>query len=293
VIIIGMGYCAWAAADLAGGAGRVIEVATGGDRLRFLPEADPRSILEWVTAGLVVALGSVPQQDVLQRVKSSRDERTAAASSILGGLTYFVIASVPIFLACAALAIDPAGVERLAASDPQLILPTLILERTPFGVQVLFFGALLSAILSTAGGALLAPAVTLAENVVRPLVKPKDDRALLATMRFTVLGLATAVLAMALTSRLSIYQLVNESGKVVLVTSFVPLAAGLFWPGATGRGALASIGCGLVGWLAAEALAPQAVIPPALAGFAASLGGMVAGSLALRDPRAAAQPVAK
>ena len=40
-------------------------------------------------------------------------------------------------------------------------------------------------------------------------------------MRLGALALAVAVTAMALTSRLSIYQLVNESGKVVLVAAFV------------------------------------------------------------------------
>ncbi len=279
LIIAGLGYCAWVVADLAGGAPRVLEVATAGGRMRFLPEADAGSVLAWISAGLVVALGSVPQQDVFQRVRSSRDEATAVRSSILGGLVYFTVAAIPISLACAALAIDPAGVERVAAEDPQLILPTLILERTPLAVQVLFFGALISAILSTAGGALLAPAVTLAENIVRPWVKQKDDRALLATMRFTLAGLAMAVLAMALTSRLSIYQLVNESGKVVLVTSFVPLAAGIFWRRANARGALAAIACGLAAWLGAEALDPQGVFPPALVGFGASLAGMLGGSL--------------
>jgi Na+/proline symporter len=83
---------------------------------------------------------------------------------------------------------------------------------------------------------------------------------------------------MALTSKLSIYQLVNESGKVVLVTSFVPLAAGIFWPRATSRGALAAIGAGLGTWLALEAVAPGGPVPPALAGFAASLAAMVAAS---------------
>jgi Na+/proline symporter len=98
---------------------------------------------------------------------------------------------------------------------------------------------------------------------------------------------------MALTSKLSIYQLVNESGKVVLVSSFVPLAAGVFWPRASGRGALAAIGCGLAGWLAAEALDPQGLIPPALIGFGASLAGMLAGSLASGTPNPAARAPAK
>jgi Na+/proline symporter len=145
---------------------------------------------------------------------------------------------------------------------------------------VFFFGALISAILSTASGALLAPAVALAQNVVRPLAKPRDDRALLLTMRLTVVGLALAVTAMALTSRLSIYQLVNESGKVVLVSSFVPLAAGLFWPRANARGAYGAIAAGLATWIALEIAAPEGLFPPALAGLFASVAGMIAGSLA-------------
>ncbi len=278
-IIAGMGYVAWMVADLAGGTARVIEAAAGSDRFQFLPAPDAKSILAWVTAALVVVLGSIPQQDVFQRIRSARSESVAVRATLVGGLVYLVVASIPIFLVSAALLIDPALVARLVDADYQLILPTLIIQHTPLAVQVLFFGALVSAILSTAGGALLAPAVALAENVIRPIVNPKDDRALLRTMRLTVAGLAVAVTGMALTSKLSIYQLVNESGKVVLVSAFVPLAAGLFWSRANARGAHASIAAGLTTWLALEWGAPDADVPPALAGLLASVLGMLAGSL--------------
>jgi solute:Na+ symporter, SSS family len=285
MIIVGMVYVAWIVADLAGGAGRVIDAAAASGRFRFLPEADVRSVLAWTSSALVVALGSIPQQDVLQRVMSAKDERTAVRASIMGAVLYFAIAAIPIFLVSAAALIDAPMVERLIGEDYQLILPTLVLERTPLMVQVLFFGALIAAILSTAAGALLAPAVALAENVIRPLANPPDDRALLRTMRLTVTGLALAVTLLALTSRLSIYQLVNESGKVVLVSSFVPLAAGLFWRRANASGAHWSIGLGLATWIALELAAPEGIVPPVLAGLAAGIAGMIAGSLlALRAP---------
>ena len=279
VIIVGMVYLAWVVAGLAGGVPRVIDAAAASGRFRFLPDADARSVMAWVSAALIVLLGSIPQQDVLQRVKSAKDEATAVRASVAGGLLYFVIAAIPIFLVSAAALIDPPMVERLIIQDYQLILPTLILERTPLVVQVLFFGALISAILSTAAGALLAPAVALAQNVIRPFVKPADDRQVLRTMRLTVAGLALAVAAMAFTSRLSIYQLVNESGKVVLVSAFVPLAAGLFWPRADARGARWSILAGLATWIGLELLAGDGLVPPALAGLGAGLVGMVIGSL--------------
>ena len=284
VIIAGMAYVAWVVGDLAGGPGRVIEAASASGRLALLPEPDARSVLAWVNAGLIVMLGSVPQQDVFQRVRSARTAAIAMRASIAGGIVYFLVALVPVFLVSAAVLIDAPMVERLLAADSQRILPTLILERTPLAVQVLFFGALISAILSTAGGALLAPAVTLAENVIRPLLPAMDDRGVLRTMRLTVLGVAAAVLTMALTSKLSIYQLVNESGKVVLVAAFVPLAAGLFWKRASTFGAYLSIGAGLAVWIAMELAAPKALVPPPLAGLLASLAGMLAGSLATKRP---------
>ncbi|QJR16789.1 sodium:solute symporter family protein [Usitatibacter palustris] len=288
VIIVGMLYVAWVVSDLAGGAGKVIEAAATADRLQFLPEANAKSVLAWISAALIVMFGSIPQQDVLQRVMSAKDESIAVRASILGGLLYFVIALIPIFLVSAASLIDPPMVERLMDKDYQLILPTLILERMPLAVQVLFFGALLSAILSTAGGALLAPSVALAENVVRPLLERRgvvlEDAKVLLVMRLTVAVLAIAVTAMALGSRMSIYQLVNESGKVVLVSAFVPLTAGIFWARATARGAHLAIIAGLGTWIALEAFAPEALVPPVLAGLVASAIGMVLGSLATRSP---------
>ena len=282
MIIGGMGYVAWVVGDLAGGPARVWESVASTDRLRVLPEGDARSILAWVSAALIVFFGSVPQQDVLQRIKSARDERAAVAGSLAGGIVYFFIALVPIYLVCSAALIDAPLVERLVAKDYQLILPTLIVERTPLVVQALFFGALVSAILSTAGGALLAPAVVIAESVMRPLARPTTDREVLRIMRAAVFLLAVAVTVMALTSTMSIYQLVNESGKVVLVSSFVPLAAGLFWKRATTRGAHLAIAAGLAVWIALEALAPEALLPPALAGLIASAAAMAAGSLLSR-----------
>ena len=283
VIVGGLAYVAWAVAGAAGGAPRVIEAASAGGRLGFPWPADAGALLTLVASTFIVLLGSVPQQDVLQRVKSARDESTAVRATLVGAAIYFAIACVPMFLVSAATLIDPGMVSALLDKDPQLILPTLVLERTPVIVQALFFGALLSAIFSTASGALLAPAVTIAENLVRPVLRDRSDAAVLRAMRLTVLGLAVAVTGMALLSTQSIYQLVNNSGKVVLATSFVPLAAGLFWRRATAPGAFASAVAGLVAWLWAEALMPMAVVPPVLAGLAASVLGMAAGSMQQRS----------
>lgn len=279
VIVAGMGYVAYAFAEAAGGFSRVVETAAEGGRLTFPWPSDLKGWLALISASSIVLLGSVPQQDVLQRVRSARSEGIAVRGALLGAAAYFCVAAIPMFLVSAATLIDPAQVTHLLERDSQLILPTLVLERTPLLVQALFFGALLSAIFSTASGAMLAPAVAIAENLVRPLLRDRSDAMALRTMRLTVLVLAVAVTAMALISRQSIYELVNNSGKVVLATAFVPLAAGLFWKRATASGAWWSALGGLGVWLLAEWLAPEATVPPVLAGFivSAAVMGAVSG----------------
>ncbi len=64
------------------------------------------------------------------------------------------------------------------------------------------------------------------------------------------------------------------------MSSFVPLAFGLFWKPATRQGGLAAILMGLASWLTCEvAFADAAVPPPQMVGLMFSISGMVFGSL--------------
>ena len=65
--------------------------------------AEPKAVLAFISAAFVAFLGSIPQQDVFQRAMSARNEETAMTASILGGILYFVIASIPVFLIMAAV----------------------------------------------------------------------------------------------------------------------------------------------------------------------------------------------
>ena len=185
------------------------------------------------------------------------------------------------FLAYSATLIDPELVQNLIDGDKQsqLILPNLILGHAPLFAQVMFFGALLSAIKSCASATLLAPSVTFTENILRPAFKHLGDRQLLRMMRIVVLCFTVMVTLFALNSHLTIYKMVENAYKVTLVSAFVPLAFGLYWKHANQQGALAAIVLGLGTWIWCEILAPDAVCPPQLAGFFAALTGMIGGSL--------------
>ena len=280
VILLGLFYIAYLVAGKAGGVGTVVAHADAAGKFEFWPKFEVRDVLAFIGAWVTLMFGSIPQQDVFQRVTSSRTERIAVAGSVLGGVLYFLFAFVPIFLAYSASLIDPKMVDELMRKDHQQILPALILNHTPLAAQIIFFGALLSAVMSTASGTLLAPSVTFTENILKKLIRSEmTDRQFLWTMRGTVAVFAVGVTLFALHSDSTIYEMVVGAYKVTLVAAFVPLVAGLYWKRATRQGALAAIFSGLATWIPLELAAPEGLIPPQLAGLLASIAAMIAGSL--------------
>jgi SSS family transporter len=295
IIIVGLIYLAFLLGGAAGGFDRVVAHAADAGKFEFWPKLDMREILAFLAAFLTAALGSIPQQDVFQRVTAAKDADTAVRGTLFGGLIYFCMAFVPIYLAYCALIIDPKMVEPLLKgenNESQLILPNLIAGHTPFFAQVMFFGALLSAIMSSASAALLAPSTLFTENVLRPFVPRMGDRELLLVMRLVLIIFGLAVMIFALLSDASIYQMVQNAYKVTLVSAFAPLVMGLYWRRSTVDGALFSVVLGISTWVLMEIFAPEAIVPPQLVGMAFSFLGMVVGSLyGRRTPQAhAAHP---
>ena len=282
VILIGLTAVAWLVGGMAGGPGKVIAAAAEAGKLEFWPRGGAKEWLWFLAAWMTLAIGSIPQQDVFQRVTSAKDEQTAVRGSLLGGLLYFCFAFIPMFIAYSALVIEPGYGSLFAGEDAreiQRILPDLILERTPMWAQVLFFGALLSAILSTASGALLAPTALFTENVLRPLVPRMSDQQFLLLLRVVLVTFTLAALLFALNSKSTMYEMVQNAYKVTLVSCIVPLAAGIYWKRASVPGAMLSVVFGLFSWGVAEFTAPEATIPPQLVGLAFSILGMGLGSL--------------
>jgi Na+/proline symporter len=144
---------------------------------------------------------------------------------------------------------------------------------------VLFFGALLSAILSTASGAIIAPTSLVTENIIKPRFTRMSDRQFLLTLRAVLIAFTLAALLFALNSKKTMYDMVQNAYTVTLVSAFVPLAAGIFWKRANNAGAILSAALGLVAWLIADFAAADALVPPPLVGLAFSIVGMVLGSL--------------
>lgn len=296
ILVVGLATLAVFAGNQAGGADKVIALAVSQDMFKFLPEPELKEILFFVAAAITIMFGSIPQQDVFQRVMSANSLHAATKGPIIGGICYILFAFVPMFLVVSALIIMPEKAAQLIQEDPQKVLPTLVMEQMPFIMQVLFFGALLSAIKSCASATLLAPSVTFTENIWRQFFPHQSDKQALFAMRVTVLVFSGLVLAYAIAMQgSSIYDMVSGAYQVTLVGAFVPLLFGLYWSKATTQGAIFAIVLGLLAWLLFLVTPAGEEFPAQLAGVLASLTGMLAGSLgpqALRNTHGSHHAVA-
>jgi Na+/proline symporter len=283
VLVVGLSIIAFVSADLAGGTGPVIAMASNADLFRFLPPPTFTEIAMFVGAALTMMLGSIPQQDVFQRVMSAKDERTARNGAMIGGFSYILFAFVPMFIVASAVVVMGDRALDLAQNDYQRLLPTFVMEKMPLLMQIVFFGALLSAIKSTSSATLLAPSTSFVENILKNLRPDMKDREQLLAMRVTIVIFAGLVLLYAIAMKgTTIYELVSAAYQVTLVGAFVPLVCGLYWKRATTQGAIASLVLGIGTWLIHF---PQVStlgehFPGQLAGLIAGFIGMVAGSLA-------------
>jgi SSS family solute:Na+ symporter len=280
VVIGGLLYIANAISHLTGGISPVIESAAINHKLDFFPKGN---IWTWITffgTWITMMLGSVPQQDVFQRVTSAKTAKIALYGSILGALIYFTFTFVPMFIAYSATLIDADYFNGLVNTNSQHVLPMLVLNYMPLFAQVIFFGAVLSAIMSCSSATLLAPSITFAENIVKGYFPGISDKHLLKIMRITLVCFSSIVLLYALSSNLSIFGMVESAYKITLAGAFVPLVFGAFWKKANSQGALMAIIGGIGSWLFVEIfLGDNTAIPAQLIGLGNSIIGMIVGSL--------------
>ena len=282
VLVVGLAIIAVFASDLAGGSDKVMALAASKELWNFLPAPSFTDIAFFVAAATTMMLGSIPQQDVFQRVMSARDERTARNGAVIGGVSYILFAFVPMFIVLSAVVVMGDSALEMAKNDYQRLLPTFVMTKMPLVMQIIFFGALLSAIKSTSSATLLAPSTSFVENILKNLRPGMTDKQQLFAMRATIVIFSGLVLAYAIAMKgTSIYDLVSSAYQVTLVGAFVPLVMGLYWKRATTQGAIFSVAAGIAVWVLflMNGETWGKVFPGQLAGLLAAVVGMVAGSL--------------
>jgi solute:Na+ symporter, SSS family len=276
IIIAGLLVLAIILSQKAGGVTTVLSEVKPGT-FRFLPAADFKEIVIYLAAWSVLGLGSIPSQDVFQRVMSSNSVNTAVRSCYIAAGLYLTIAMLPLFISLCVRHLYPEFIN----GDTQLALPSMVLNHASMPVQILFFGSLLSAIMSTTSSAILAPAAIFSENLIKPLARHRyNDKELLAVTRISVLGFSVVATIMAC-MRSNIYELVGESSIFSLVSLFAPLVLGLYWKRASSTGALLAMVVGVVTLFLVNLL--DLTWPSLVPALLLSILAMIIGSLVWKD----------
>ena len=266
IIVVGFIFAVIFLLNVTGGFENVIANAPE-NAFHFLPDGDSFSIINWLGAWMVVGLGYIPSQDVFQRANSARTEKGAVRSMYIGAGLYILIAMMPLFITLCAKVIYPEN----TFEDTQAIILTMITEHTPFWLQIIFFGALLSAVLSTCSGAILAPASILAENFIKPLSKKTyTDKQFLRILRLSVIFIGLVSIGISM-MRSNIFALVGESAVLGMVSLLAPVVAGLYYKNATTTGAMLSMFSGIIVYVLFEYLFPilpvEAFLPATVVSF--------------------------
>ncbi|GAB3500503.1 sodium:solute symporter family protein [Spirosoma knui] len=242
---------------------------------RFFPNPTFKDWVEYIAAWFTIGLGSIPQQDIFQRVMAAKTENTSVRASYLASGLYLTVAMLPLFIALSAKLLHPD-----LPKDNQLIIPNMVMRHGSLPLQVLFFGAVTSAILSVSSGAILAPATVFGENIVKFFRPNLSDKELLRTIRWAVVVITVICVWMSTARDMNIFDLVGESSAFSLVSLFVPLTAGIYWKRSNLLGCLWSMGIGLVVWLGC--IWANTEYSPMMYGLLASTLAMIAGSLLSR-----------
>lgn len=270
IIIVGLLVLAFVLAEQAGGVSAVLSEVPEKD-LKFFPDFNPTAILTWLAAWSVLGLGSIPSQDVFQRTMSSGSASIAVRSCYYAAILYLTVAMLPLFISLCVKHLYPGDL----GTDTQLTLPNMVLQHTSIPVQILFFGSLLSAVMSTTSSSILAPAALFSENVIKPLMKNKPtDKQLLMLTRLSVVFFSIAATILACLNS-NIFQLVGISSVLSLVSLFVPMVFGMYWKRSSSGGAILAMLSGMIAWFWFEynPLSVPTLVPATLISMIAFLLG--------------------
>ena len=242
----------------------------------FYPSGGFDAWAEYIALLLTFVVGPMPVQEVYQRVFSAKNEKAARNGLFLGAILMVLIPSIPLVIGLGGVHLFP----ELMNNANQDIVPSVVNRMTSVPVQILFYGAIISAILSTSSGAMLAPATVIGENLIKPYATNLSDKRLLLYTRLSVILVALISCYFALDDS-DIVGLVAASLSLILVCLFAPFTFGLLWKKASVAGAWAAMTIGGLTWLFCYIYETR--IDPIIYGTAISCLSMIIGSMLYPD----------
>lgn len=176
---------------------------------------------------------------LLQKAYGARDARAVRLGIGLQGLAQMIFAFVPVFFGLAARA------AQLEITNPNLVLPTVLVSELPPVVGAIGLAAVFSAEVSTCDAILFMLSTSLSKDLYKRFVNPAaDDRRVLLVARLAAVagGLGGVILAIQLETVIAALGIFYS---LLSVSLFVPVVGGLFTRRAGPAEALASMAAGI------------------------------------------------
>ncbi|MGW0832052.1 sodium:solute symporter [Streptomyces prunicolor] len=189
-----------------------------------------------VTFVLIYTFGMLIGQDIWQRVFTARSDKVASWGGTVAGVYCLVYALAGAVIGMATKSLYP----QLASADDAFA--TIVRHALPTGVRGLVLAAALSAMMSTASGALIASA-TVANNDIwarlrRRTVSLDGDEIGSNRLAIVVLGVAAMGIACALGD---VIEALTVAYNLLVGGLLVPILGGLVWKRGNLPGAMASM----------------------------------------------------
>jgi SSS family solute:Na+ symporter len=228
---------------------------------------------------LVFAPAFVISPGLMQKAYGASSERAVRIGIGVQAAALSMFAFAPALLGMAARVTHP------GLTNPNIVLPTVLVEQLPPWFGALALAAMFSAEVSTCDAILFMLATSLSQDLYKRFLQPDaDDRELLLIARLASLagGAGAVVLALLLEtvqSALAIFY------SLLGVSLLMPVVGGLYLRGAGSREALASIVAGNLTLLVVRfgLPPPLAWIDPTVAGLVASAAAFLIVFAARRD----------
>lgn len=191
-----------------------------------------------------VALGDMGGSVLTGRALAAKDESAAARGFVYGGLVYLILGMVPVIVGMCVFILRPDFPE----AGLQNVFPWFVQNYLPEWIALLFFLAVSSAIISTAGDVVLTSGALLGYTVLKAInPDTRDEQHLLAT-RVAMLLIAILGLLFALAMG-NLYKLLVFAGAISFPTLAPTFICGVVWKKANVTGGLASIAVGSISWI--------------------------------------------
>ncbi|MFJ9588250.1 sodium:solute symporter [Streptomyces acidicola] len=233
---------------------------------------------------LIYTFGMLIGQDIWQRVFTARSDKVASWGGTVAGLYCLVYALAGAVIGMATKILHP------DLADADSAFATIVKSTLPTGVKGLVLAAALSAMMSTASGALIASATVVNNDIWRRLRalggrtthrRTGDDHDEVASNRVAIiiLGVVSIALACLLDDVLAA---LTVAYNLLVGGLLVPILGGLLWKRGNLPGALAAMTAGSVTVIALMAAEGMLANEPIYYGLAVSLVAYVAVSLTTR-----------